>query len=85
MFQKWKIPQHYLHGTSLMIAYQWGPPLNGDGFRKRHGAVCLISGKVLQAARVCLFLPVLSANMRIEKEGACCSPQNKPHGRHAAM
>lgn len=43
-----------------MIADQRGPPLNGDGFRQRHGAVSLISGEVLQAAGVCLFLPVLS-------------------------
>lgn len=49
----------YLHGASLMIAYQRGPPLNGDGFRQRHGTVRLISGEVLQAAGVCLFLPVL--------------------------
>lgn len=59
--------QLYLHGASLVIAYQRGPPLNGDGFRQRHGAVRLISGEVLQAAGVCLLLAVLRKKGR-EKE-----------------
>lgn len=68
MFQKCKTTQFYLHGASLVIAYQRGPPLNGDGFWQRHGAVRLIPGQVLQAAGVRLFLPVLGENMRREKE-----------------
>lgn len=42
-----------------MIAYEWGPPLDGDWLRQRHGPVRLVTGQVLQAARVGRFLPVL--------------------------
>lgn len=81
-FQKCKITQLYLHGASLVIAYQRRPPLNGDGFWQRHGAVRLISGKVLQAAGVCLFLSVLGENMRREKEKCLLlSIKTKTHGR----
>lgn len=54
------ISVHHLHGASFMVTYEWGPLLNGDWLRQRHGPVRLISGQVLQAARVCLFLPILS-------------------------
>lgn len=50
-----------------MIAYERGPPLNADGLRQRHGAVRLVSGEVLQAARVRLLLPVLSQKVRRER------------------
>ena len=61
---KFRMARHYLHGAGLMIANQRRPPLNADGFRQRHSAVRLVSGEVFQAAWVCLFLPVLSQNMR---------------------
>lgn len=32
----------HLHGSSLVIAYEWGPPLNGDWLRQWHGTVGLI-------------------------------------------
>ncbi len=49
----------HLHGSGLMIAYEGGLPLNGDWLRQRHGAVSLISGEILQAAGVRLFLSIL--------------------------
>lgn len=58
------ISLHHLHGASLVIAYEWGPPLNGDWLRQRHGVVRLISREVLHAAGVRLFLPVLSEQRR---------------------
>lgn len=67
----------YLHGAGLMIANQRGPPLNADGLRQRHGAVRLVSGEVLQAAGVRLFLPVLSQNTRREKESAAALLRRK--------
>lgn len=84
MFQKCKITQLYLHGASLVIAYQRGPPLNGDGFGQRHGAVRLISGQVLQAAGVRLFLPVLGENMRREKEKCALLSIRRKHTSDAA-
>lgn len=49
----------HLHRASLVVAYERRPPLNGDGLRQRHSAVCLVPTEVLQAAGVCLLLPVL--------------------------
>lgn len=45
-----------------MVAYERRSSLNGDGLRQRHGAVRLISGEVLQAAGVGLFLSVLKGS-----------------------
>lgn len=64
------ISLHHLHGSSLMIAYEWGLPLNGDWLRQRHSAVGLISWEVLQAARVGLFLPVLNEQRNTENTHA---------------
>lgn len=50
----------HLHGSGLVIAYEGGPPLDGDWLGQRHGPVRLVSGKVLQAAGVRLFLSVLN-------------------------
>lgn len=54
------ISLHHLHGSSLMIAYERGLPLDGDWLGQRHGAVGLISCQVLQAAGIGLLLPILS-------------------------
>lgn len=54
----------HLHGSSLVIAYERGPPLNGDWLRQWHSTVGLIPWEVLQAAGVRLFLPVLNEQRR---------------------
>lgn len=66
----------YLHGSGLMIAYEWRPPLNGDWLRQRHSAIRFIPREVLQAARVGLFLPVLNEQMGKKREDTCCYLQN---------
>lgn len=48
-----------LHGTGLMIADEWRLPGNSDRLRQWHSSVSFVSGEVLQAAGVRLFLPVL--------------------------
>lgn len=58
----------HLHGSSLVIAYERGPPLNGDWFRQWHSTVGLIPWEVLQAAGVRLFLPVLNEQRRRRRE-----------------
>lgn len=60
----WWINLPHLHGSSLVIAYERRPPLNGDWLRQRHSTVGLIPWEVLQAAGVRLFLPVLNEQRR---------------------
>lgn len=38
----WWINLPHLHGSSLVIAYERGPPLNCDWLRQRHSTVGLI-------------------------------------------
>lgn len=56
----------YLHGSSLMIAYEWRPPLNGDWLRKWHSTVRLISWEVLKTPGVGLLLPILHEQRKRE-------------------
>lgn len=53
------LSESHLHGTRLMVANKRRLPGNSDRFGQWHGSVCLVSGKVLQAAGVRLLLSVL--------------------------